>query len=142
MVRTGETIDAAMLAPPVGIDAGIEANVGAVVVIDDGARFVFQENGVGGRVLRLVPFACLIGRFFESIRRITRGPAPSPLFSAHGSYYNSRRMNPSEHLAELGHDFHRRGWVLGTSGNFSTVIEREPLRIAITASSLDKSRLL
>src|SRR5882724_2546413 len=51
-------------------------------------------------------------------------------------------MNHSEHLAEIGRDFHRRGWVLGTSGNFSAVIEREPLRIAITASSVDKSRLL
>jgi methylthioribulose-1-phosphate dehydratase len=51
-------------------------------------------------------------------------------------------QNHSEHLATLGLDFHRRGWVLGTSGNFSAVIEREPLRIAITASSLDKSRLL
>jgi methylthioribulose-1-phosphate dehydratase len=51
-------------------------------------------------------------------------------------------MDHSEHLAELGRDFYRRGWVLGTSGNFSAVVEREPLRIAITASSLDKSRLL
>src|SRR5262245_50937066 len=50
-------------------------------------------------------------------------------------------MNLSEHLAELGRDFHRRGWALGTSGNFSAVISRDPLRIAITASSLDKSRL-
>ena len=54
-------------------------------------------------------------------------------------------MNPPEHLAEhlveLGRDFHRRGWALGTSGNFSAVIDREPLRVAITASSLDKSRL-
>jgi methylthioribulose-1-phosphate dehydratase len=50
-------------------------------------------------------------------------------------------MSPSEHLAALGRDFHRRGWALGTSGNFSTVVTREPLRIAITASSLDKGRL-
>ena len=50
-------------------------------------------------------------------------------------------MTHSEHLAELGRDFHRRGWALGTSGNFSAVIQRDPLRIAITASSLDKSRL-
>jgi methylthioribulose-1-phosphate dehydratase len=50
-------------------------------------------------------------------------------------------MNPAEQLAELGRDFHRRGWALGTSGNFSAVISRDPLRIAITASSLDKSRL-
>src|SRR5436190_5319876 len=51
-------------------------------------------------------------------------------------------MHPAEQLAELGRDFHRRGWALGTSGNFSTVVERDPLRVAITASSLDKSRLL
>jgi methylthioribulose-1-phosphate dehydratase len=50
-------------------------------------------------------------------------------------------MTLSEHIAELGRDFHRRGWVLGTSGNFSVVIDREPLRLAITASSVDKSRL-
>jgi methylthioribulose-1-phosphate dehydratase len=50
-------------------------------------------------------------------------------------------MTPSEHLAELGRDFHRRGWALGTSGNFSAVTSRDPLRLAITASSLDKSRL-
>ena len=47
----------------------------------------------------------------------------------------------SKYLSELGRDFHRRGWVLGTSGNFSVVIERDPLRLAITASSVDKGRL-
>jgi methylthioribulose-1-phosphate dehydratase len=50
-------------------------------------------------------------------------------------------MTAAEQLIELGRDFHRRGWVLGTSGNFSAVINRDPLRIAITASSLDKSSL-
>jgi methylthioribulose-1-phosphate dehydratase len=44
-------------------------------------------------------------------------------------------------LVELGREFHRRGWALGTSGNFSAVIEREPLRLAITASSVDKGHL-
>jgi len=44
-------------------------------------------------------------------------------------------------LARLGPDFHSRGWVLGTSGNFSAVISREPLRLAITSSSVDKSTL-
>jgi len=51
-------------------------------------------------------------------------------------------MSESERLAELGREFHRRGWVLGTSGNFSAVVSRDPLRLAITASSLDKGRLL
>jgi methylthioribulose-1-phosphate dehydratase len=44
-------------------------------------------------------------------------------------------------LAEIGKGFHARGWVLGTSGNFSAVISREPLRLAITATGLDKGSL-
>lgn len=44
-------------------------------------------------------------------------------------------------LAEAGREFHRRGWALGTSGNFSAVTSREPLRLAITASGLDKGAL-
>jgi methylthioribulose-1-phosphate dehydratase len=63
------------------------------------------------------------------------------LFQDSRPYYNSPNMNSSERLAELGREFHRRGWALGTSGNFSTVLTRDPLRLAITASSLDKSRL-
>jgi methylthioribulose-1-phosphate dehydratase len=44
-------------------------------------------------------------------------------------------------LAAIGREFYARGWVLGTSGNLSAVITREPLRIAITSSGLDKGTL-
>ena len=44
-------------------------------------------------------------------------------------------------LVEAGREFYNRGWVMGTSGNFSAVVSREPLRLAITASGLDKGRL-
>ena len=44
-------------------------------------------------------------------------------------------------LAELSHNFYARGWVLGTSGNFSAVLSREPLRLAITPSGVDKGAL-
>jgi methylthioribulose-1-phosphate dehydratase len=44
-------------------------------------------------------------------------------------------------LVDIGHRFYTRGWVLGTSGNFSAVVSREPLRLAITASSVHKGRL-
>ena len=47
----------------------------------------------------------------------------------------------ADRLVEIGRDFHRRGWALGTSGNFSVVIERDPLVIAITESSIDKGRM-
>jgi methylthioribulose-1-phosphate dehydratase len=49
--------------------------------------------------------------------------------------------NVAETFIRLGADFHRRGWVLGTSGNFSAVTSRNPLRLLITASSMDKGRL-
>jgi methylthioribulose-1-phosphate dehydratase len=44
-------------------------------------------------------------------------------------------------LAEIGRQFYGRGWVLGTSGNFSAVISRHPLRLAITTSGVDKGTL-
>jgi methylthioribulose-1-phosphate dehydratase len=44
-------------------------------------------------------------------------------------------------LAEIGKGFYARGWVLGTSGNFSAVVSREPLRLAITSTGLDKGGL-
>ena len=44
-------------------------------------------------------------------------------------------------LAAIGRRFYGRGWVLGTSGNFSAVISRRPLRLAITASSIAKGAL-
>ncbi len=34
-----------------------------------------------------------------------------------------------------------RGWAFGTSGNYSVVIDRQPLRLLITASGRDKRRL-
>ncbi len=47
----------------------------------------------------------------------------------------------AESLAEIGRGFYARGWVLGTSGNFSVVISRKPLRLAITSTGLDKGAL-
>ncbi len=50
-------------------------------------------------------------------------------------------MQLATRLAEVGRSFYTRGWALGTSGNFSAVVRREPLRLAITASGLDKGQL-
>ena len=44
-------------------------------------------------------------------------------------------------LAETGTYFHQRGWSLGTSSNYSVVLNREPLRLLVTASGKDKGRL-
>jgi len=44
-------------------------------------------------------------------------------------------------LAEIGRRFYARGWVLGTSGNFSAVVSRDPLCFAITSTGVDKGSL-
>jgi methylthioribulose-1-phosphate dehydratase len=44
-------------------------------------------------------------------------------------------------LAAIGRSFYQRGWVFGTSGNFSAVVSEEPLRLAITPTGLDKGAL-
>ncbi|MGH9349649.1 MAG: methylthioribulose 1-phosphate dehydratase [Vicinamibacterales bacterium] len=44
-------------------------------------------------------------------------------------------------LARIGRRFSVRGWVPGTSGNFSAVVSRRPFRLAITASGIFKHEL-
>jgi len=74
-----------------------------------------------------------------SIRR-TRGVSrrqASPTAESSASF-----ARISENLAAAGRAFYARGWALGTSGNFSAVLSREPLRLAITSTGLDKGRLI
>ena len=54
---------------------------------------------------------------------------------------NDYFLKITKNLAEVGKNFYSRGWVLGTSGNFSSVISREPLRLAITSRGSDKGKL-
>jgi len=74
------------------------------------------------------------------VRRRAKAPARRP---------GDRRAleDAAQALSAAGRRFDARGWVLGTSGNFSAVLSREPLRLAITASGgfkgeLDASRIL
>ncbi len=46
-----------------------------------------------------------------------------------------------ELLRAAGSDFHRRGWSLATSSNYSIVVSRDPLRLLMTASGKDKGAL-
>lgn len=47
----------------------------------------------------------------------------------------------ADRLAEVGRRFDERNWVLGTSGNFSVVLGRSPLRLAMTRSGAAKGAL-
>jgi methylthioribulose-1-phosphate dehydratase len=47
----------------------------------------------------------------------------------------------AQQLTHAGRRFDDRGWVLGTSGNFSAVVSHEPLRLAITPSGAWKGQL-
>ena len=59
--------------------------------------------------------------------------------AGHALHPSARQLSSA--LAEAGRIFYSRSWVLGTSGNFSAVLQREPLRLVITASGIDKSAL-
>ena len=50
-------------------------------------------------------------------------------------------MDVAQQLIDIGRRFDARGWVLGTSGNFSAVTNRDPLRLAITRSGAHKGEL-
>jgi methylthioribulose-1-phosphate dehydratase len=69
--------------------------------------------------------------------------APGPVAATHRAHPLETRSfsEVAACLAELGRNFYGRGWLLGTSGNFSAVISREPLRLAITPSGVDKGML-
>lgn len=47
----------------------------------------------------------------------------------------------ASNLAAIAKSFHGRGWLLGTSGNLSAVVQREPLRLAMSPSGVDKGEL-
>ncbi|MCH2180600.1 MAG: methylthioribulose 1-phosphate dehydratase [Mariniblastus sp.] len=44
-------------------------------------------------------------------------------------------------LRECGRLFHGRGWSVGTSSNYSVVLENDPVELIVTASGMDKGRL-
>jgi methylthioribulose-1-phosphate dehydratase len=69
------------------------------------------------------------------IRKVSRGKTPS------GKSRAPNFGNLVQELAAIGRGFYSRGWVLGTSGNFSAVVSRDPLRLAITSTGLDKGNL-
>ena len=58
---------------------------------------------------------------------------------ANGS--NPKHSTLARGLAAAGRDFYQRGWMLGTSGNFSAVGGTDPLRLAITASGVSKGAM-
>ena len=46
-----------------------------------------------------------------------------------------------QRLVSVGQEFYRRGWVMGTSGNFSAVVTTRPLKLLMTPSGAHKGRL-
>ena len=49
--------------------------------------------------------------------------------------------DPVSELIGIGREFHGRGWSLGTSSNYSIVLQRDPMRLLLTASGKDKGAL-
>src|SRR5258708_35717920 len=73
----------------------------------------------------------------KTANKRSRSPRAIGLMSPDGTRFAKLAAG----LAETSRGFHSRGGVLGTRGNFSAVISREPLRLAITSTGLDKGNL-
>jgi methylthioribulose-1-phosphate dehydratase len=50
-------------------------------------------------------------------------------------------VSVGQQLADEAARYASMGWMRGTSGNLSVVLDRDPLRLAVTASGLDKGEL-
>jgi len=61
--------------------------------------------------------------------------------AAAGPWTDASRAAAIRGLQETARLLYDRGWALGTSGNYSVVLEREPLRLLVTASGKDKRSL-
>jgi methylthioribulose-1-phosphate dehydratase len=59
-------------------------------------------------------------------------PATHPLFG---------HEETLDQLRDCGRLFHQRGWSVGTSSNYSAVLNHDPAELLITASGKDKGRL-
>jgi methylthioribulose-1-phosphate dehydratase len=72
--------------------------------------------------------ACFMSAFRKSARKTNK---TSPRFA----------FKPEVQLAKLARSCYERGWLLGTSGNFSSVVSRNPFCLAITSTGLEKGSL-
>jgi methylthioribulose-1-phosphate dehydratase len=68
---------------------------------------------------------------------LTEAQRSAPVFNSAGTF---RRVITADRveLADLVRDIHRRGWAPGTGGNFSKLLSRDPFRLLITSSGVDK----
>jgi methylthioribulose-1-phosphate dehydratase len=73
--------------------------------------------------------------------RVMKRSASKPPRRSRRKASGARFQNSTDALAKVGRSFYQRGWVFGTSGNFSAVVSERPLRLAITPTGLDKGAL-
>ena len=72
----GETINAAMLAAAIRIDAGFKADIGTVVVIDRGLGIVAEKNSARRGIVFRIPIGVALEMdLFKAIGRIAGGAA-------------------------------------------------------------------
>jgi methylthioribulose-1-phosphate dehydratase len=68
-------------------------------------------------------------------------PLSHPASDSHPSLAQPDFSDSAWGLIHIGREFHARGWSLGTSSNYSIVVQRDPLQLLVTASGLHKEQL-
>ncbi len=153
---TGESISV----PPKQLGHGVRYAVGGTIFCLGWALTgacpgpLFALIGDGVSVMIVAVLCALLGTWIYGLLRprgtgLPRGrvpnmnagnlPCPSQRTRPRNKSSNSYKSVAAE-LAEIGRDFYARGWVLGSSGNFSAVLHWEPLRLAITSTGVDQQQ--
>ncbi len=57
------------------------------------------------------------------------------------SHHLAKHQDLIDQLRQCGKLFHSRGWSVGTSSNYSVVVNSDPVELIVTASGKDKGRL-
>lgn len=108
-----------------------------------GERFFSRTTKTLTQRARRKPKTLRSGRhaIIRAMPRSKNGSASKPSRRAPRNESSARFDRLAADLAEVGRSFYQRGWVFGTSGNFSAVVSHNPLRLAITSTGLDKGAL-
>src|SRR5215510_7973716 len=80
----GIAVNAAMFTAPIGVDAGLETHVRAVIVSNNCAGFVLEKLSAGKRVLFWVPVGIAFQmNFFKTVGRIASGATSGRRIASH-----------------------------------------------------------
>jgi methylthioribulose-1-phosphate dehydratase len=96
-------------------------------------------------IARSIPwliFSALNCRWFGGFRPVHGSEVKTLMIHSTDSQTIDTVTATTHTLISIGKEFYQRNWVLGTSGNFSVLLNRDPFELLVTESGAHKGRLV